>query len=413
MSGDPIHKGGVLDLIGQLVDKSLVIAELGSSERARYRMFETLHEYAREQLGRRGQDEVDATERRHVEFFVSFAERAHSRLGAIGEEWLDQLGPEHDNFRAALRRTIGSRDGGQAQRLAGALYPFWLTRGSLSEGRTWLSQTLQMPEGALGAAHVRWQARALTGLGAMTFAQGDYAAAHSAFSAAMDRWREVGEQAGVAFASMGSVIHELTLAISRPGREVLEAGISAARQSRQPVSLSLGLGFLSRLEQDARNLDRARQLAEEGVEVASACGFTRGVCSSLVSLGDVLHEQDDLDRASAVFHEARVVANRAGDRAFESYASSGLARLAFDRGDLQSARDELIPALEHARPTGEKRAMARAVENAAAFAVATHHPTEALTLISAASAARDAGGPAMRPVDAIGLPRLLRRPVPA
>ena len=68
------------------------------------------------------------------------------------------------------------------------------------------------------------------------------------------------------------------------------------------MSLSLGLGFLSRLEQDARNLDRARQLAEEGVEVASACDFTRGVCSSLVSLGDVLHEQGDLDRAGAVFH---------------------------------------------------------------------------------------------------------------
>ncbi|MBV9547828.1 MAG: hypothetical protein JOY61_25925 [Chloroflexi bacterium] len=398
-AGDAIHQSEVLDLLGQLVDKSLVVAALGSSERARYRMFETLHEYAREQLRRRGQQEVDSTERRHVAFFVSLAERAHTRLGVIGDEWLEQVSREQDNFRAALRRTIDSRDGEQAERLAGALYPFWLTRGHLSEGRMWLSLAVQADEATLGAHRLRWRARAFNGLGALAFAHGDYDAALGAFSAAFEGWREAGDQAGVAFAAMGLGNTRSYLGDPAAGRDVLEAGISAARHSRQPVSLSLGLGFLSRIEQDARHLDRARQLAEEAVEVATGCDFTRGVCSALVFLGDVLHEQGDLDRAGAVLHEARIVANRAGDRAFVSYASSGLARLALGRSDLRSAGQELIAALGDAREPGEKRAMALAVEYASAFAVATHHSADALTLASAAAAARDAGGPAMRSIE--------------
>jgi predicted ATPase/DNA-binding CsgD family transcriptional regulator len=398
-AGDAIGRSDVLDLLSQLVDKSLVIAELGVPERARYRTFETLHEYAREQLRGRGQHAVDATERRHVAFFVSLAERAHTRLGVIGDDWLEQLAREQDNFRAALGRTVDSRDGEHAERLAGALYPFWLMRGHLTEGRRWLSQAVQAPEAAVGVARLRWRARALNGLGAIAFAQGDYAAALGAFSAAFEQWREAGDQAGMAFAAMGLGNTQSYLGNPAAGRDMLEDGISAARQTRQPVSLSLGLGFLSRIEQDARNLERARQLAEEAVEVASGCGFTRGVCSSLVYLGDVLHEQGDFARADTVLHKARLVANRAGDRAFASYASSGLSRLALDRGDLQSARQELIAALGDARQPGERRAVVHAVEYAAAVAAAMHHPAEALTLASAAAAAREMGGPPMRPVE--------------
>jgi hypothetical protein len=127
-------------------------------------------------------------------------------------------------------------------------------------------------------------------------------------------------------------------------------------------ALDLGLASLSRLEQDARNPDRARDLAEEGLTVASGCGFTRAVCISLVSLGDVFHEQSDFVRAGRVFQEAGVAAGRARDPIFASYASSGLARVALDQGDLGVARDELIAALSGARQIGEKRAMAHAVE---------------------------------------------------
>ena len=397
--GDLILRSDVLDLLSRLVDKSLVIAELGSAERARYRMIETLHEYAREHFRLREKHEVDSVRGRHVEFFTNLAEQAQAHLGAINQEWLQQLVLEHDNFRAALSRTIESRDAEQGQQLAGALYPLWLVRGHLSEGRSWLSRALRLPVAGQGASGARPRARAQQGLAAIAFAQGDYQAARGAFSAALDLWRQVGDQAGVAFAAIGLGNTRTYLGDLMAGRESLEAGISAARQSEQPVALVLGLTFLSRVEQDARNLDLARQLAEEGVEVATACGFTRGLCSSLVFLGDIIHEQGDLDKAEAVLREARVVANRAGDHAFASYASCGLSRLALDRGDLQSARHELIAGLEHARQPGEKRAMAHAVEYAAAVAVANHDPAQALTLVSASAAAREAGGPAMRPVE--------------
>lgn len=411
-AADAIHRTDVLDLLGQLVDKSLVIADLGVSDRTRFRMFETLQEYARKQLRWRGPEEVDSAEHRHLEYFAQLAEQAHVGLGAIREEWLELLDQEHDNFRAALRRTFDPRVTEQGERLAGALYPLWLVRGYLSEGRTWLSQATGS-KGRISASSPhearteiadqseppRWRARALHGLGTITYSQADYDAALGAFSEALALWRRLGDQAGVAFTAMGLGNVRSSLGDLATARDVYESGIAAARQPPQPVALALGLAFLSRLEQDARNLDRARELADEGVKVASVCGFTRAVCISLVSAGDVLHEQGDFVKARAVFHDARVAADRARDPIFASYAASGLARVALDQGDLRLACDELIVALTGARQIGEKRAMAHAAEYAAALAVATQHSTKALTLASAAGAAREAGGPAMRPVE--------------
>src|SRR5258705_12653977 len=109
----------VLDTIEHIVAKSLLIAEQQHETETRYRLLETIRQYASEKLVECGQ--ADATRRRHFAYFQDLAETAASALqGPLALEWLDRLEAEHDNLRAALD-WAGDAQPCDYARLAGAL----------------------------------------------------------------------------------------------------------------------------------------------------------------------------------------------------------------------------------------------------------------------------------------------------
>ncbi len=118
-----------LEVIDRLASKSLVAAEPAEG-RTRYRLLETVRQYAAGRLAEAGQ--ADQGRQRHALAYLDLAER---------ERDLTALSRDHDNFRAALERSLSA--GGQAgPRLAHALGHFWLARGLLQEGRDWLERAL-------------------------------------------------------------------------------------------------------------------------------------------------------------------------------------------------------------------------------------------------------------------------------
>ena len=155
----------VLDLLSQLVDKSLVVVEDedGGGE-VRYRLLETLREFARERLAASGEDA--AVRRRHAACYLALAEAAAPELlGAQQAVWLDRLEQELGNFRAALAWCASRGDRPDAaetgMRLAAALWRFWDERFYLSEGCRWLETVLR----TCGPAAATTRARVLLGLG--------------------------------------------------------------------------------------------------------------------------------------------------------------------------------------------------------------------------------------------------------
>jgi len=151
----PIPPEGAFALLAQLVDKSLVVAEersgLGRNpgQAVRYRLLETMQQYAEEKLRESGEEA--ALQQRHQSCFVAVAERALAHLDGAGwRSWAERLEIEHDNLRAALapNRLTDAPDNDRAElrlRLAGALWPFWEKRGYWSEGRRWLDEILAAP----------------------------------------------------------------------------------------------------------------------------------------------------------------------------------------------------------------------------------------------------------------------------
>ena len=152
---DGLQPYDVLDLLMQLVDKSLVIADEQAGQE-RYRMLETIREYARERLAEA--DETRVVHERHHEWFMGLAEEAAPER--YDTEGLASLGHEYDNLRAALRWAIDSGESERALRLAGGLWSFWSVRGFYTEGRAWLREVLALDAGRAGEGS-RARARAL------------------------------------------------------------------------------------------------------------------------------------------------------------------------------------------------------------------------------------------------------------
>jgi predicted ATPase len=100
-AGGGIEEENILDLLSNLAEKSLVLSEAEATDVVRYRMLESVRQYAREQLEE--SEEAQAIRRRHASFFLALAKEAEPRLtGAQQQAWADRLEAEHDNLRAAL-----------------------------------------------------------------------------------------------------------------------------------------------------------------------------------------------------------------------------------------------------------------------------------------------------------------------
>lgn len=138
-AGDDVARHQVLDLLTLLVDKSLVVAD-SSSGRTRYRLLETVRQYAQEKLAESGHG--DPARIRHRDHFSAMAASLDSSIGPGHEQLVEQAETEIDNLRAALMWSRGESDFERASQLASSLQPLWLARGRMKEGMAWCDDVL-------------------------------------------------------------------------------------------------------------------------------------------------------------------------------------------------------------------------------------------------------------------------------
>ncbi len=137
----------VLDLLGHLVDKSLVMVEERDSE-TRYSRLETIRQYGCEKLLESG--EGDRVRRRHLDYFLDFAERGDREMyGPHSLEWTLRMERENDNLRVALEYAFGAEGAGDKGvrfilALAG-FHGFWQVRSYWKEANFWLEKALEYP----------------------------------------------------------------------------------------------------------------------------------------------------------------------------------------------------------------------------------------------------------------------------
>ncbi len=184
----------VLDLITSLVDKNLLTTREQAGDEHRFRMLETLREFALEALDASG--ESDALRRRHAEYFHALAAEAEPFLQlSQSAEWLERLEYEHDNLRVALR-FAAEFDVWLGQGIIGSLWRFWWLLGYIGEGCEYLAVFLSKPD----AADKQTRLKMLLGAGFLNRLRGNFDLTRTFAAEASNLARGTGEQKSSAFA---------------------------------------------------------------------------------------------------------------------------------------------------------------------------------------------------------------------
>jgi non-specific serine/threonine protein kinase len=301
-AGDGIRSHAVLDLLAQLVDKSLVIAE-GRRDAVRYRLLETIRQYAHERLLEAG--EAARVRDRHLAYFLALAEEAEPKLRGIERPmFVAQLEEEHDNLRAALEWSLSAGADEAPLRLGGALARFWWLRSYYDEARRWLDR-------ALAAAPARTAARmkALHGAGWLAQHRRDSATARDLLDESLTIARELGDRWTEAL-----VLHHL-------GRVAYYDGDPAA----------------------------ARALGEESLAIAEAVGDDWLIAWALHLLGLAAYIATDYPTARAYYARSLAIRREIGDQEGIAILQSLTGIVDLREGDLARAHTlirEGLPVLQ-------------------------------------------------------------------
>jgi predicted ATPase/DNA-binding NarL/FixJ family response regulator len=139
VTDDPEHDR--LLVLGRLVDKSLVVVDEEPVE-ARYRLLDTVRQYAGEQLEAAG--ETAEMRERHLDFYLALAERAEPELERDQDTWRRVLETDHDNIRTALRWGLAADDPERGRRLVAAMARLWFLHGHAHEGLVFLTKAIEL-----------------------------------------------------------------------------------------------------------------------------------------------------------------------------------------------------------------------------------------------------------------------------
>jgi predicted ATPase/class 3 adenylate cyclase len=364
---------GVLDRLGTLVDKSLV--ETNRMGALRYRLLESVRQYAAAKLLAQGEDVSRAVREAHRDYYLALAEAAAPHLiGHRQLEWLDRLERELDNLRTALTYCLEDADPRPGMRLNTAMTAFWLYRQPGAEGPSGGCAAVDRPAAqqptvirgrALVAAAHLLASLALEERGAATRAEEGLRIARAEGDEHL-RGKALLVLAEVTVRRDDDRLLELTeegLDVARlVGDEHLSAELLNARASSPSlthhervrmceeclatfsrlgdrVMASRVLGNLAYLEIVAGEYQSARPRLNEAITVLRELDDARGLTVSMCNLGLSLFLDGMTADAQATFHEMLRISQRNGDLEMVAYGQLGLALVASRCGDSEAAAE--------------------------------------------------------------------------
>jgi predicted ATPase/class 3 adenylate cyclase len=316
-SFEPLEPEDVLDIVTSLAEKSLLRVEEGD-DGARYRMLETIREYAREKLIMR--DEQIAAGAAHCDYYFVMAKAANKgSQGADQAEWTKRLEDELENLREAMAVALGGGvDSLVSVKLAVALMWFWILRGYATEGRKFVQAALALPE-------VR-ESDFIHGHGlyvgaSLAYSQSDYAEAQRMLEQCLEIRRRDGKQAEV-----GATLSTLSL-----------------------VRLSMG------------DAEGAAAAGTEAVQIFHALDDRVNETIAQFQLGQIRAYVEDDAYAREQFEACLGIARDLHSHELEAECELMLGELSLKAADAESGRARFARALEVAREAGDKRSEASAL----------------------------------------------------
>jgi predicted ATPase/DNA-binding XRE family transcriptional regulator len=339
MCSADVEHANLLDALRVLVDNSLV-----TLSEARYRMLDTIREFAEEQLALSG--EARTIHQRHADYYLHFAQQAAPALeGGQLSEWHHRLELEEENLRAALHWLMENEETERALRLAGSIWRYWQRQGNLGEGRRWLEEGLAKGKDVSKAV----RANALWGAIWLTYHQGDYVRANEESAEYLPLAREINDALSVRNALTGLGVTAVAL-----GR--YEEGVAYLRES---------------------------------LAICRGVGKNWHLGTSLLNLGQTLTHLGDPQEAVLLLEEALAVYRELGNKAFVARTKGYLGYAALLRNDYQLAENYFRQSLHEFFELHETMGIAEGLEGLAAVCAVTDRADSTARLAGAAEVIRE------------------------
>jgi predicted ATPase/DNA-binding SARP family transcriptional activator/class 3 adenylate cyclase len=339
-SGGWVDSAEVIDLLAQLVDKSLVMAEAGERE-TRYRMLETIRQYARGRLLEAGSS--GRIHDRHLAYFGRLSARAEPHLrgkGMVG--WLERFDGELDNVRAALEWSLRGNVVQGLQIMADLMW-FWWIRGLFAEGAEWLRRLLEAEAAERGEAPLAGERalprarglRAYSYLSSFVYALSDEDRL-GLLKESISILRQLGpngrRELGISLLYVMSINDEIDL---QPEEEQEMLAIFQETHERFYYS-----EYLWQEQSKAAihgNWDRAEACIQESLAISREIEDFDGISSRASELGGYAIFAGDYTWAEALFGEAVEASQKIGNRWMEMEIMGGFVLVALSQGQYGKA----------------------------------------------------------------------------
>ena len=348
----PLLDSDPLDLIGDLIDASLVIRTDDASGEPRFGMLETIRAYAYDQL--RNSGELDASKHRHVEHFLTVAQRLHRLLSGRGDQRLEarqRFRLELDNMREALswifRSTTDASSGddaGLGPQLCAELIRLWDDSGYFTEERQWLEQATSRS----GTADSVELGLCQTRLANLLILQGDLRQAYDVATDSVQTWRRLNNSKHLSDALSALGWCEELLGNIEVARQAFEDSLSLAQQSTDAHAITRALGNLAYFEHDRQNYGRSLELVNENIPLLLELGDELGVLLARHNMACTLRQ---MGRLGDAYHQMRQQISdvlRFGDAELLMVLAEDYAALLAELGDHRHAT-QLLGAVDAMR----------------------------------------------------------------
>ena len=316
------------DLLVQLVNKSLVVVEREPEAEARYRMLETIREYAREKLSASG--ELEELRAGHFDYFHSMAEQGEPMLFAP-ESSLDWAESEIDNLRAALTWALeGDSNNASSQERAGRglalllhVWPLWLQRGYSIEGNEWMNQFL-----SVHTATTLARARALLLAGDFARYRGDLAQQARLIQESLVLARELGDKKRIAWSLMEMGLVERDFRRNTEAIQFLTESLAMFQELNENLWVCRTSFLLAETHMANGDLEAARPLWNDGLKLCREENDKWQISWGLEGLGHIERLEGRLEQARELYLESLNLKVSVMDRAGIIYSLEAFAQLA-------------------------------------------------------------------------------------
>ncbi len=385
---DRVPSADILDVLTSLTDKSLVTVEPEALGQARYRLLETVREYAAALLADAG--ETAWLERRRRDYTMREAEAAAAvGMAVLSGPWsarvytFRRFDLEAANLSEVLSGCLADHEAETGLRICTAMHPVWIVRGAFADGASWIEGFLEHAEGVPDSV----RGPAIASLAQLVMAADSDRAGQLALIALKLCW-SAGEQVWIAAAL--NLLTEVALHAGRLDDATARAGeaLSVAQSAGDRWNEGYALGTLAAVAAARGNLREAEQRGEEALAITREIEQSWGSARALLGLGDLARLRGEHGIAREHYLEALAILREIDARPEIARSLAGLGRIAMEQWDLASARQHLTESLRLSYASGSRIGMARGLEVLARLAVMEGSPQTGLKLAGAATTLR-------------------------